>query len=167
MRSIQILFVGSLFAIFVGCVPAGLRAQGSPVFVDSCNVAAKVHLKLLPLPGSFVPGTVEALRSCPALGNSTVKIANASAGKAKSIGMVLQIEGGKLTRTTARSSGEKNFRKLLEQLTKQVGRPTKLVASKGMHTYSWDMNFAAHCKITLTYDGADQASVAIMESSVD
>ncbi len=162
----KILLAGSLFAILTSLEPTQVIAQGPPVFLDSCTVANNVHFKHFPMPGQIVPGEFDVLKPCPTVGNTLIKIANASAGKAKSIQMQLQFTRGLLTRATAKSSGQKDFEHLLKQLSKQFGRPTKLVASKGRRTYTWDMNFAAKCKIALNYALEDHSAVAIIESFV-
>lgn len=116
-----------------------LIAQGPPVFLDSCLVTGSQRFKEIPVPGKFVPGTYEALRACPSLGNSVVKLHRVKAGKARNLRMELQMENGKLIHVQVEANGEKDFKRLYKQVISQAGIPSKMVESQGMLSYSWEL----------------------------
>jgi hypothetical protein len=136
-------------------------AQGPPVYLDSCVVATTQKFKELPVPGKFVPGGNDALKICPNLTNCAVKFTRAKIGKAKNLRIELRLQAGKLVQSTATTVGEKNFRKLYEEIAHQAGRPSKMVLSQGKRAYSWDMDSKLDCDVALLYDPATGVSEAI------
>src|SRR5688572_6865145 len=102
MNDIHKFIVRSFVWAFLTCMLLGEGiAQGPPVFLDSCVVTGTQRFKSLPIPGEFVPGSKEAFRACPNLGNTTVKIAKANAGVARRLKMEMRIQNGKLVEVQA------------------------------------------------------------------
>lgn len=165
MNLIERIYRHVLAGVALACISiGGLNAQGPPSpIMDSCLVSSTLRFKTLPMPHDFMPGTIEALRNCPNLGNCVVRIPSAKVGKARGLVMMLRIEGGRLREVHATAKSEKAFEKLYQSMVDKAGTPSKLVESNGVLRYSWEMRDKVKDKVEILQNPVSKHGTVIVK----
>lgn len=161
MKDIHEIFGRFLaLAMLMGIGFVNLPAQGPPVRLDSCIVNSSLRLKSIPEPGKFELSSYDAFKACT--GKNIVQVNKTKIGKARNLKLQLQMHGKKLVRVTVISSGEKSFEKLYEQVIEQAGTPSKMVESKGVLTYSWDLRVQFKANMLMHYIPATKVGTVVI-----